>query len=301
MFRPIAFPRFASEVLLLYSPPIQAPATLVKMRQVLRLFAALPGVSRTSDLTAARIAAFVAARSGSVCTNTIVGELGYLAAACSYAVEQGWLARSPFASRRLRLREEPPAGTRHQSLAELARLLAALKARAAEGWPWDRVHVAASVVAHTGLRRTEALTLRVEDLDLAAGVLAVVARRRLKTVGSAAPVPVPPGLADVLAAWLPAVGSEWLIPNRRRSGPWTGGNAGYKPLDYLRRAGEAVGVVGVTWLSLRHSWATHAEVWGLGEAEIQRVLRHTRPLTQRRYRHADLANLQAIGARVRIG
>ena len=104
-----------------------------------------------------------------------------------------------------------------------------------------------------------------------------------------------PSLADVLARWLPACGSDWLFPNRSRSGPWTGGYPGTKPLDRLKKAGEAVGVDGVTWKSLRHSWATHAEsAWGLSEPAIQRVLRHTTPLAQRHYRHADLANLAAM-------
>lgn len=297
----IIFSDFRARVETVYAPPLKALATRTRMRQVLREFAGLTGVETTADLTVANVAAYVAARTAKVRANTVVGELGYLSAACSFAVEEGWLARSPFASRRLRLREEAPAARRHHSLDELARVLAHLAGLAAEGWPWDRVLVAASTIAYTGLRRNEALYLRVEDVDLTAGVLAVVARRRLKTLASAQPVPVPPALAETLAAWLPRAESVWLLPNRRRSGPWTGGNHGYRPLDYLARAGREAGVEGLTWQSLRHSWATHAEVWGLGEAEIQRVLRHTRPLTQRGYRHVDLANLRAIGARVRIG
>ena len=54
-----------------------------------------------------------------------------------------------------------------------------------------------------------------------------------------------------------------------------------------------VGIPRLTWLSLRHSYATHGEsLWQLGDGVIQRVLRHTRPLTQRSYRHPDLVNLR---------
>lgn len=301
-FTPLPWPEFTAHALALYAPPLRAPATRGRMRQVLRDLARLACVESTADLNAVAIARWIEGRSGEVARNTVVGELGYLSAACSIAIEAGVLDRHPFASRRLRLREEAPAVKRHHPLADLARVLESLRRRADAGWPWDRTLVAASVVAYTGLRRDEALKLRVEDVDRSAGVLEVVARSRspLKTAASAAPVPIPPELDRVLDWWLPRCGSAWLVPNRSRSNPWTGGNHGYRPLDYLKLAGREAGVEGLTWQSLRHSWATHAEVWGLGEAEIQRVLRHSRPLTQRRYRHADLANLRAIAARVKI-
>jgi integrase len=48
----------------------------------------------------------------------------------------------------------------------------------------------------------------------------------------------------------------------------------------------------LSWLSLRHSWATHAEFHGYGLALIQRVLRHTTERTAATYyRHADVPNL----------
>jgi integrase len=69
---------------------------------------------------------------------------------------------------------------------------------------------------------------------------------------------------------------------------------GYRPLDRLARAGEAVGIQGLTFQSLRHSWATHAESnWQLRDALIQRCLRHTTPMTSKHYKHADLVNLVA--------
>lgn len=58
---------------------------------------------------------------------------------------------------------------------------------------------------------------------------------------------------------------------------------------------------GFTFLSLRHSFATHAEHWGLSPAMIQRILRHTSVRTQIGYRHADAANLRAAGGRIGFG
>jgi integrase len=299
---PVSFSSFRNEILDCYRPPLRAAATHRRMGQVLDLVGRLdPPPSSTADLTVGLIARYVRVRADVVCNNALAGELSYLAAACSFAVAEGWLERSPFHSRRFRLRPEPPAAKQHHSLDELRRVLGWLRDRAGLSWRDHRLYVAASLVAYTGLRRNEALYLRVEDLDLAAGILAVVARRRLKTLASAQPVPIPPELGEVLAGWLPVCDSEWVMPCSHRRTPWVGGNVSSRACDQLAAAGRAVGVEGLTFLSLRHSWATHAETaWGLSEAAIQRVLRHTRPLTQRLYRHADLANLRAIAGQVTI-
>jgi integrase len=100
---------------------------------------------------------------------------------------------------------------------------------------------------------------------------------------------VAPPLVALRRASRPA--QLWLFPGSTGANAWTGGPPGYKPLDVLVAAGSAVGVDGFTFQSLRHSWATHGEYWGLGETMIQRQLRHTTRKTQQVYRHADLANL----------
>jgi integrase len=102
-------------------------------------------------------------------------------------------------------------------------------------------------------------------------------------------------MESLLLEWLPWSVSEWAFPTRKRSGPWINGSCGSRPVDALRRAGEAAGVTGLTWKSLRHTWATHAETaWGIPELGVQRVLRHTTPLTQRHYRHPDMVNLRRM-------
>jgi integrase len=85
----------------------------------------------------------------------------------------------------------------------------------------------------------------------------------------------------------------WLFPSITGSSNWKGGCPGTKPLDRLHDVAKRAGVEGgMTFLSLRHSWATHAEYHGYGPALIQRVLRHTTEQTAAKwYRHADLPNL----------
>lgn len=292
------FDAFARHVLDLYQPPLRAAKTRQRMRQLLRIVATCPTVATAADLDARMVAWFVAFRKNFVRANSLIGELGYLRAACAIAEDAGWIDRSPFrARRRFAIRAEPPESKKHHATADVARVLAHL-ARAPD-WKGRRLHALACTVAYTGLRRDEAFYLQVGDVDLAERLILVVPRRRLKTVGAAQPVPCPPELARVLAAWLPDAGPTWLFPTLSRKGPWTGGSPGTKPLDRLKAAGEACGVPGFTFLSLRHTWATAAEgAWGLTEPQIQRALRHTRPLTQRRYRHADAEALRRIGERV---
>lgn len=206
-------------------------------------------------------------------------------------------------------------------------------------WRARRLHALAATVAYTGMRKNEALTLMAEDLAFETRMILVVARPGglPKTDASAQPVPMPEALARILAGWvlhvpealpgpvpgprpdhLPAYlegkagvpepgaipeaeGCRWLFPNVYRTGPWTGGSPGYTPLGRLKALGVRAGVPGLTFQSLRHSWATHAEYWGLTDAQIQRVLRHTNTRTQWHYRHAESTNLKAIVGGIDFG
>ena len=332
---PIPFERFRAEIEALYAPPMRAPATLVKMRQVLAILAGLE-VETTAELTSGLVARFVASRPTTEQPNTTAGLLSYLRAACSIAEDEGWLARSPFRCRRQWIRWENAEGPRHHSLEAIRRVLELL-ARDVErkvGWgQWRarRLQALVATVAHTGMRKKEALYLRVEDLDFAAGTIRIRPRagNRLKTRASAQSVPMPPALSALLSAWLPhqacpppvrrplkprpgrhaesralsrPVDPGWLFPNVYRTGPWVGGSRGHKPLDRVRGVGRRAGVEGFSFQSLRHSFATHAlTAWGWTPAQVQRVLRHATVRTQAHYLHDDAANLRALGARVDLG
>jgi integrase len=235
------------------------------------------------------------------------------------------------------------------SLDELAHVLRVAQSEADRkagwaGWRAGRLMALTAVVAYTGMRKSEALHLRVEDLDFATGMVQLVSRSGFayKTEASAQPLPLPPALVRILRAWVPRLGEfhpgietdsghqyhsvlnirgrrprtpdylppsvpravpkpglatdpGWLIPNVYRTGPWVGGSPGHDPLDQLQALGRRAGVPGLTFQSLRHSWATHAEsAWGLTDGQIQRILRHTNTRTQWHYRHAERNNLRAI-------
>jgi hypothetical protein len=175
-----------------------------------------------------------------------------------------------------------------------------------------------------GLRKNEILRLRIEDVDLSARIIRIVPRagNRLKTVGSAQPVPIPEAIVELIRAWIEELGRNvardldsenpnprikpWLannrpvdpgllLPNAWRTMSWTGGSEGYTPLDKLRALGKRAGVEGLSFQSLRHSWASHAEsLWGFSPAQIMRILRHANLNTQLGYRHPDVHNLAAM-------
>ncbi|WP_422930091.1 tyrosine-type recombinase/integrase [Singulisphaera sp. PoT] len=173
-------------------------------------------------------------------------------------------------------------------------MLELLRSRSKKNWSAGRLHALAAVYAFTGLRRNEALRLRVEDVDLVQGVIFVRPNGgRLKTKKSRAPVPCPAALGKILCNWLSRCGSEWVFPCvRKRDRPWMHGKAGCRPGDRLKAAGKEAGVEGFTPQSLRHSLATHlAGWWGLKEKQIQLILRHTTVKTQRHYVHPDVVNL----------
>ena len=318
-FSPIPMARFRDEVLTLYTPPLRARNTFIKMRQTLAIACELTGPgATTAELTPALIARFIQSRPPDQSNNSTLSLLSSLRVACAYAQSQGYIKVSPFAFRKQWIKPAPTTKSRHHGREEIGRVLQLLRADVEHrtgwaGWRARRLYALAATVAYTGLRKNEALHLCVEDVDLAGRMLLIVERkgRSLKTAASAQPVPVPEPLAAVLADWLrdeqrlwmarPDTECPWVFPNVTRTGPWTGGQPGAKPLDRLKAAGKRAGVEGFTFLSLRHSWATHAESWGLSPAMIQRVLRHTTVRTQWHYRHADMANLRGAVKNIDFG
>jgi integrase len=327
---PIPFFEFQTRILALYTPPLRAKATCVKIRQVLRIAGDLLGPEgTTAGFTTDLVARFIAGRPATETPNTPSSVLASLRATLAIAVAEGWLRLSPFSVRKNWIRRGRPEGQRHHAREDIARVLA-LAAKEFErkrGWAkWraQRLMMMTSIAAYTGMRRNEVLHLRVEDVDLQTRIIRIVSRsaNRLKTIDSAQPVPIPEAIVELLRAWIAELGRPvcrgldydspnprlkpwlannrpvdmgWLIPNAWRTSPWTGGSEGYTPLDRLRSLGKRAGVEGLTFQSLRHSWATMAEgLWSLTPAQIARVLRHTNLTTQLGYRHADAPNLRAM-------
>jgi integrase len=308
----VSFQRFVTEALGVYAPPLRKKGTFDKVRQVLLEFAALPGVARTSDLNPVAIAAWVRAHPGRKPV-TAHGLLRSLRSACTFAKSMGWLKADPFDFRSpagwldfdAGGVDQEPGPDRHKSAAEVAAVLALLdRESAAGGWEAGRLRALVYTYAFTGMRKSEALGLLRSDVDLPARLIRVRRnrKRRLKNQASAAALGVSDELAAVLGTWLPRSGGEWAFPGKTLRGPWLHGGPGVRALDQVKAAGLRAGVPGLTILSFRHTLATLAEGWAIGELELQRWLRHARRRTQDGYRgDGDLDVIRRTAAKIRFG
>jgi integrase len=328
---PIQWEAFSAEVLACYEVGVRARKTRAKVREILRLLGGEkrgdgeligglrgpdgePLVRTTADLTLPTITKMVAnmiTDDPERSANTLRGQLGYARTVCNYAAGMGYLYVSPFKLRKFNafVRRAKPQAKKHHSREEIRRVLDYMRNDISirQGWAqWEarRLYALTATVAMTALRAREAQCLKTADVDLSTRIIQVVPSpdNRLKTEGSEAPVPMPKALVPIVADWLPyrmqappdfPIDTEcpWLFPTNDRRHPWTSGQSGRKPVHRLKAVAALAGVEDFTFLSLRHSWATHAPWWRLGPGTVKQVLRHTTERTQAYYTHNDIVDL----------
>lgn len=122
-----------------------------------------------------------------------------------------------------------------------------------------------AIAAYTGCRMGEAIQLRAENLDLAAGIITLT---HTKT-GKAREVVMHPELIEMLsAAELPTVG--YLFPSKRTDGQITRQSVDKE----LRAVCEALGFKGVGTHSFRRSLATNLHGKGIPLKTIASITGH---------------------------
>ena len=309
---PIPWDRFRAELLALYDPRLRSPATRRGIVHALGVLESL-GVTSTADLTVTLIGRIVTTRDPKLSPNTVIGLLRYVQSIASHAAKCGYLRVSPFAIRPLRTwcRRSAPKGVKHLTKVQIRAILDLLAKDVAESvgfkqWRCRRLECLVNVAAYTGMRKSELLFMKVEDIDIEAGMIYVAdrAEHRTKTEKSAAPVPIPGGLRPKLIEWLehrldapPAMLrpiNPWVFTNIMSPTPWTGGSPGSRALCAFKKVAERAGVEVASFQMLRRSLATHLESAGAGEAMIMRLLRHSNIQTGRTfYRKADVDNMRA--------
>ncbi|SIO60098.1 Phage integrase family protein [Singulisphaera sp. GP187] len=305
-----SYSRFAAEVIEVYE--LKEPATLCKMRQALREVGELEGVKKTSDLKPVTIVRWLKQYPDRALA-TQDSLLRSFRAACSIGIASGYLRSNPCDLINLDLEEyeededeEQEVKLRHHSIVAIRKILEQASAEVAQfpgEWKVARLEALVYTYAFSALRKSEALQLKRKDVDLKEGLIHIKRRRirtgkKPKTRASIAAVPIPGELSPILERWLIECGSPWVFPGVRRIGPWTGGPPGHKPLDQIKALGERAGVDGLTILSFRHSFATHSRRWGMSDATLKSILRHTTIRTQKHYLHADADNLRAAAETV---
>ena len=97
------------------------------------------------------------------------------------------------------------------SIEEVARVLEYLSAGIGN-WVSHRLYALVATVAYTGLHRDEALTLMVIDVSLVWGVLNISDRQQRRPKRARRPCRYRPNFSEILRAWLPRCGCEWVFP-----------------------------------------------------------------------------------------
>lgn len=179
------------------------------------------------------------------------------------AIHDGLLARNPCSRR-----TAPPVGHVEQYCPTTEEVWALHDAMP------EHLQVAVLLGAFAGLRVSEAVALRVEDVDFTRGIVHPKVQwsqgegwtAPLKTKGSNAPVPIPSELALMLAASVQQFRGPTLVTNGRDQpvGPWIVDRA----VDSVRQVGE------LHFHSLRHHLATLLIDTGCDVKTVQARMRH---------------------------
>jgi integrase len=147
--------------------------------------------------------------------------------------------------------------------------------------------LAVRLLALSGMRRTEVLTLKWEYIDLERACIRLPdSKTGRKTVPLGAPA------LDLLASAPRVEGNPYVCPGDLPGAPLVGIDKAWARL--CKRAG----LVGVRIHDLRHSWASAGAAAQLGLPVIGRVLGHSSTSTTQRYAHLADDPLRAAADRV---
>ena len=140
------------------------------------------------------------------------------------------------------------------------------------------VNMIAITMACLGLRVSEALGLRWEDFDWQHTTVTI--RRsayrgaidETKTTSSKAKLPLAPMLAELLVAWKAQSQSAWLFANPITEMPYMSPSLQQR---WIRPAGEAIGIEGLGFHSLRHSYRSWLDATGAAPGVTKDLMRHS--------------------------
>lgn len=206
-----------------------------------------------------------------------------------YLVREGVLPGSPIAQAR-----GPKTGRplpRYLTLTEVEALLAAPDGRTPEGLR-DRAML--DILYASGLRATEAVSLRLENVDANAGFLRILGKGRKERVVPVAPAALA-SLADYLRSGRPA-----FLRGRGRTNALFLSRQG-RPItrqtlwNRIRKWARAAGIGGrISPHTLRHSFAGHLLAGGADLRAVQAMLGHADISTTQIYTHVTAERLREI-------
>jgi integrase len=140
------------------------------------------------------------------------------------------------------------------------------------------VNMIAITMSCLGLRVSEALGLRWDDFDWQHTTVTI--RRsayrgaidETKTTSSKAKLPLAPLLSELLLAWKAQSNSPWLFANPTTEMPYMSPSLQQR---WIRPAGEAIGLEGLGFHSLRHSYRSWLDATGAAPGVTKDLMRHS--------------------------
>ncbi len=191
---------------------------------------------------------------------------------------------------------------RERLTAALARRLAGLQKARANHNVWLRVRglpkrpeivvdsltVAVTCALGLGLRRGELLGLRWSEVHFERGDIEVLAAGTKTATGRH--VPMSQSVTDILAVWRTQNASdEFVFPNGK------GGHVTHMNTAF-RAVLKDVGIAGLTWHDMRHTFASELVQRGIDLYRVGRLLGHSGAQTTQRYAHLSPEHLRSAVA-----
>lgn len=129
-----------------------------------------------------------------------------------------------------------------------------------------------------GLRVSEALGLKWSDIDWQRKTVAIQRSAyrgdidETKTASSKANLPLAPALAELLLAWKAQSEFDWVFANPLTGMPYMSPSLQQR---WIRPAGEAIGIQGLGFHSLRHSYRSWLDSVGVAPGITKDLMRHS--------------------------
>ena len=141
---------------------------------------------------------------------------------------------------------------------------------------------------NTGLRSGEVRSLKWESVDLERNLLAVFAPKthKIRTV------PINSVARRILEFWALGRRNEFVFYNHETGKPFVDLKAGFA------LACRKAGIEGVTWKTLRHTFASRLMNQGVDIVTVQQLLGHSSVLVTMRYTHTNLDSKKAAVAKL---
>ncbi|HEV2289717.1 MAG TPA: tyrosine-type recombinase/integrase, partial [Candidatus Acidoferrales bacterium] len=229
-----------------------------------------------SEITSADIEGYKMHRRASVSGSTVNREMALLKRMFNLAIEWDlYLGLNPF--RKVKFFRESNFGLRVLSPEEEEKLL-----QNAAPYLQDLIRFA----LNTGLRIGEIFSLRWSNVDLDKNILNVFAPKTQKI----RTVPINADARKVLEYWALGKRNEFVFYNPDTGKPFVDLKAGFK------LACKKAGVEGVTWHTLRHTFASRLVERGVDIVTVKELLGHSSITVTMRYTHTNLdAKHAAVG------